>query len=64
MAKGPKQFLAAVTWQQGKNVTVSCAESAAGNFIPSMWAYPRSQASLQLEKNGPVGAIYSSSKNW
>lgn len=36
MAKGPKQFLAAVTWKQGKNVTVSCAESAAGNFIPSM----------------------------
>jgi hypothetical protein len=28
-----------------------------------MLAYPRSQISLQLEKNGPVGAIYSSSKN-
>jgi hypothetical protein len=28
-----------------------------------MLAYPRSQISLQLGKNGPVGAIYSSSKN-
>jgi len=28
-----------------------------------MLAYPRSQISLQLEKNGPDGAIYSSSKN-
>jgi hypothetical protein len=28
-----------------------------------MLAYPRSQISFQLEKNGPVGTIYSSSKN-
>jgi hypothetical protein len=61
--KGQKQVGAAISWEREKNVTAVCAVSVSGNFVPPMLIYPRSRMSPQLQKGGPVGAIYSCSKN-
>jgi hypothetical protein len=61
--KGRKQVGAAISWERGKNITAVCAVSASGNFVPPMLICPRSRMSPQLQKGGPVGAIYSCSKN-
>jgi hypothetical protein len=61
--KGQKQVGAAISWEQGKNVTVVCAVSASRNFVPPVLIYPRWRMSPQLQKGGPVSAIYSCSKN-
>ena len=61
--KGQKQVGAATSWERGKNVTVVCAMSAIGNYIPPMFIYPRQRMSQQLQKGGPRDAIYGCSKN-
>lgn len=61
--KGQKQVGAATSWERGKNVTVVCAMSAAGNFIPPMFVYPRQRMTPLLQKGGPRDAIYCCSKN-
>lgn len=60
--KGVKQLGKAVSWERGRNITMCCAVSASGIYIPPMFIYPRTRMSDQLKRNGPVGAIYECSK--
>ncbi|XP_031330778.1 uncharacterized protein LOC116161535 [Photinus pyralis] len=61
--KGQKQVGVAVSLERGKNVTVHCAFSASGNYIPPLFIYPRKRISPQLSSGGPDGAIYKCSDN-
>jgi hypothetical protein len=60
---GQKQVGSATCWERGKNVTVCCAISASGNYIPPMLIFPRKSTSDFLGKGGPEGAIYDCSQN-
>ncbi|CAH1974021.1 unnamed protein product [Acanthoscelides obtectus] len=61
--KGIKQVGAATSWERGKNITVSCIMSAAGEYIPPMFIFPRQRMSHNLAKRGPPNAIYHCSHN-
>lgn len=61
--KGQRRVGSVTSGERGSNITVTYAMSAAGNFIPSMFIFARQRMTLLLEKNGPVGAIYTNSKN-
>ncbi|XP_063911278.1 uncharacterized protein LOC135128298 [Zophobas morio] len=61
--KGQKRVGSVTSYERGKNITVICAVSAAGSYIPPMFIYPRKRMSPQLCKGGPTEAIYHCSKN-
>lgn len=61
--KGQKQVGSVISWERGKNVTVVCAVSALGQFVPPMFIYPRARMNPQLTRDGPIQAIYKCSKN-
>ena len=61
--KGQKQVGSVISCERGKNVTVICAVSAMGNFVPPMFIYPRLRMSPHLKKGGPPGSVHSCSKN-
>lgn len=61
--KGIKQFGIISSWERGKNITVICAFSASGSYIPPLFVFPRKRMSPQLQKNGPSGAIYTCTDN-
>lgn len=61
--KGQRRVGAVTSSERGKNITVMCAMSAAGNFIPPMFIFPRQRMTQLLEKDGPSGAMYTNSKN-
>nr|XP_012234647.1 PREDICTED: uncharacterized protein LOC105679296 [Linepithema humile] len=61
--KGQRRVASIVTAERGKNVTLICAMSAAGNFVPPMFIFPRQRMKDTLSKNGPIGAIYKCSLN-
>lgn len=42
---------------------VVCAVSASGYFVPPMFIYPRVRMSPHLKEGGPIGAVYTCSKN-
>lgn len=58
--EGTKQVGAATSWE---NSTVGCAISAAGEYIPPMFIFPRQRMSPNLAKGGPPNAIYHCSHN-
>lgn len=60
--KGEKQVGAATSWERGKNITICCV-SATGQYIPPMIIYPRQRMQAHLQRGGPNGAIYRSSKS-
>ncbi|KAG8223060.1 hypothetical protein J437_LFUL002008 [Ladona fulva] len=60
--KGKKQVGSVTSWERGKLVTVMCAMSASGIFIPPLFIYPRKRMSPLLTKDGPPCAIYECSK--
>lgn len=60
---GLKQFGTITSWERGKNVTVICAVSATGAFVPPLFIFPRLRMSPHLERNGPAGAVYTCTKN-
>lgn len=63
--KGLKQLGKAVSYERGRNITVVGCVSASGNYIPPMFIYPRARMSEQLQRNGPLGALYAGSqKGW
>lgn len=62
-SKGQKQVGYAISWERGKTVTVTCAMSALGQYVPPMFIFPRQRMNLQLQKDGPIGAAYKCSKN-
>lgn len=61
--KGQKQVGSVISWERGKNVTVVCAVSALGQFVPPMFIFPRARMNPLLTRDGPIGAIYKCSKN-
>lgn len=63
--KGLKQVGFATSWERGRNITVVCAFSATGIYVPPMFIYARKRMNPQLQKNGPAGALYTcSDKGW
>lgn len=61
--KGTKQVGSATSWERGKNITVGCAMSAAGEYVPPMFIFPRQRMSSNLAKGGPPNSIYHCSHN-
>lgn len=61
--KGQKRIGSITSWERGKNITLLCAMSAAGGFIPPMFIFPRKRMTPLLEKDGPTGALYKCSEN-
>lgn len=61
--KGQKQVGGVTSWERGKNITVICAMSASGGYIPPLFVHPRARMSPLLERGGPAGSIYRCSKN-
>lgn len=61
--KGQKGVGSITSYERGKNITIICAMSASGSYIPPMFIYPRQRMSPQLCKDGPAEAIYHCSTN-
>ncbi|CAH2102148.1 unnamed protein product [Euphydryas editha] len=61
--KGQKKVAFITSWERGKNITLLCAMSAAGGYIPPMFIFPRKRLTHLLEKDGPIGALYKCSDN-
>ncbi|CAB3236996.1 unnamed protein product [Arctia plantaginis] len=61
--RGQKRVGSVTSWERGKTVTVICAMSASGSFIPPLFIFPRQRHSPHLEKDGPLGAVYTCSHN-
>lgn len=51
--KGMKRVGSIKSWERGKNITLLCAMSASGSFVPPMFIFPRKRMTPQLEKDGP-----------
>jgi hypothetical protein len=63
--KGQKQVGKIVSGERGKNITVVCAVSAGGNYVPPMFIYPRKKMTDRLLVGAPVGAVgYAQEKGW
>lgn len=61
--KGQKRVGSVTSWERGKNITVVCALSTGGQYVPPMFIFPRQRMSPLLGKNGPPGSIYHCSKS-
>lgn len=61
--KGQKRVGFVTSGERGSNITIMCAMSAAGNFIPPMFIFARQRMTPLLEKDGPASALYTNSKN-
>ncbi|XP_050302777.1 uncharacterized protein LOC126740692 [Anthonomus grandis grandis] len=61
--KGQRRVGAVTSGERGRNISVMCAMSAAGNFVPPMFIFLRQRMTPLLEKDGPPGAFYTHSKN-
>ncbi|XP_050309282.1 uncharacterized protein LOC126745467 [Anthonomus grandis grandis] len=61
--KGQRRVGAVTSGESGRNISVMCAMSAAGNFVPPMFIFLRQRMTPLLEKDGPPGAFYTHSKN-
>ncbi|XP_045461681.1 uncharacterized protein LOC123671731 [Harmonia axyridis] len=62
-ATGQKRVGSITSWERGKNITMLCAMSAGGGYVPPMFIFPRKRMTPTLEKDGPTGAIYKCSDN-
>lgn len=60
---GLKQVGKATSAERGQNVTVVCAFSATGIYIPPMFIYRRLRFTASLSTGGPPEAIYHCSKS-
>lgn len=60
---GLKQVGKATSAERGQNVTVVCALSATGIYVPPMFIFPRQRVKAFLRIGGPPGAIYECSKS-
>jgi hypothetical protein len=61
--KGQKQVGAATSWERGKTVTVCCAMSASGSYIPPFFIFPRQRMTALLERGAPAGSMFGCSKS-
>lgn len=61
--KGQKQVGSATSLERGKNITLCCAMSATGIFIPPMFIFPGKRASSGIKHGGPAGSSYKMSES-
>ena len=61
--KGKERDGSLSSWERGKNTTVSCAMSSAGQFIPPMFIFTRGKTSKQLGKEAPHKSVIEGTKN-
>lgn len=61
--KGEKRVGAPTSAERGKNITIVCCFSAAGDYIPPMIIYPRLRMAAHLQRDGPIGTSYQCSQN-
>lgn len=61
--KGQKQVGSATSLERGRNITVCCAMSASGIFIPPMFIFPGVNATEKLKRGGPAGSISAMAKS-
>ncbi|XP_074030793.1 tigger transposable element-derived protein 6 isoform X2 [Leptinotarsa decemlineata] len=61
--KEQKRVGSITSWERGKNITLICAMTSAGGYIPPMFIFPRKRLTPLLEKDGPAGALYKCSDN-
>lgn len=47
--KGQKRVGSITSWERGKNITMLCAVSSAGGYIPPMFIFPRKRMTPLLE---------------
>lgn len=63
--KGSKQVGFATSWERGKNITVICALSASGIYVPPTFIFARKRLDPNLKKGGPPGSQNEcSEKGW
>lgn len=56
-SKGARDVGRMTSGERGKLVTVLCAKSAAGSYIPPMFIFPRKRMAEGLMANAPAGSI-------
>lgn len=61
--KGQRRVGSITSWEREKNITLLCAMSAAGGYIPLIFTFPRKRLTPLLEKDDPAGAFYKCSDN-
>nr|XP_023025527.1 uncharacterized protein LOC111513537 [Leptinotarsa decemlineata] len=61
--KGQKRVGSITSLERGKNITLMCAMSAAGSYIPPMFIFHRKRLTPLLEEDGPAEALYKCSDN-
>jgi len=61
--KGKKTVGIMSSAEKGKNVTVICCVSAAGNYVPPMFIFPRVRVRPDLLDRGPTGAVARANKS-
>ena len=61
--KGEKRVGAPTSAERGKNITIVCCFSAAGDYIPPMIIYPRLRMAAHLQRDGPIRTSYQCSQN-
>lgn len=63
--KGQRQISKMTSGERGTTVTIICAMSAAGNYIPPMLIFPRKRMAAGLMHGAPAGSIAAvSSSGW
>lgn len=61
--KGKKTVGIISSAEKGKNVTVVCCVSAAGNYVPPMFVFPRVRVRPEFLDRGPTGAVARANKS-
>ena len=63
--KGSRDVARVISAERGKNVTVLCAQNAAGIYVPPMFIFPRQRMAEGLMNNAPPGSIaHCSASGW
>jgi hypothetical protein len=63
LQKGVRQVCKIVSAERGQTVTLTCAMSAAGAFVPSMFIFPRRKLHPALMHDAPVGSVGATSQS-
>ena len=61
--KGQKRVGSLTSWERGKNITVICAMSAGGSYVPPFFIFPRKRNSPQLQKDAPPDSVVECTPN-
>ena len=55
--RGMKQVGKLISLEKGKTITVVCAMNSIGNYIPTMFIFPRKRMVQTLLNGAPFGSI-------